>query len=256
MEHKISLHKMAEIATETAQIVLQSGGETHRVENIIHKVCKQFGYDTVESFVTPTGIFLSVWDDQDHVATSIKRISFRSVDLDKIARISRLCNDISIRNLSPGQYEQEMHALALRKVYPLPVQILFGGISASFYSLLFGGSWMEFCVAFVTGIFIILFNRSLYRLHFNIFLINAVCGALAVFIARFAGTYFHGLQTDKIVIGSIMLLVPGLAITNAIRDTMAGDLVSGTARMTEAFFVAIAIAAGTGSMLKLWYLWY
>ncbi len=247
---------MAELATETAQIVLQSGGETHRVENIIQKVCKQFGYETVESFVTPTGIFISVWDNQEHVATSIKRISSRTVDLDKIARMSKLCNDIKTRSLTPEQYEQEMHVLALKKVYPLSIQLLFGGVSASFYALLFGGNWMDFCVAFITGIFIILFNRSLYRLHFNIFLINAVCGALAVFIARFAGTYFHDLQTDKIVIGSIMLLVPGLAITNAIRDTMAGDLVSGTARMTEAFFIAIAIAAGTGSMLKLWYLWY
>lgn len=256
MNTKIGLHKMAEIATETAQIVLQSGGETHRVENIIHKVCHQFGYEKVESFVTPTGIFLSVWDDQDHVATSIKRISSRTVDLDKIARMSKLCNDIRARGISPEQYEQEMHALELRKVYPLFIQILFGGISASFYSLLFGGNWVGFGIAFMTGLCVAFSSRFLYRYHFNIFLINAFCGALAVFIARFAGTYIHGLQTDKIVIGTIMLLVPGLAITNAIRDTMAGDLVSGTARMVEAFFIAIAIAAGTGSMLKLWYLFY
>jgi uncharacterized membrane protein YjjP (DUF1212 family) len=256
MTKTIGLHKMAELATETAQIVLQSGGETHRVENIIHKVCHQFGYDKVESFVTPTGIFLSVWDDQEHVATSIKRISSRTTDLDKITRMSKLCNDIKVRSLTPEQYEQEMHALALKRVYPLWTQVLFGGISASFYSLLFGGSWIDFWVAFITGTLIILSIRTLYRMHFNIFLINAVCGALAVFAARFAGTYVHGLQADKIVIGSIMLLVPGLAITNAIRDTMAGDLVSGTARLVEAFFIAIAIAAGTGSMLKLWYLWY
>ncbi len=247
---------MAELATETAQIVLQSGGETHRVENIIHKVCKQFGYDNVESYVTPTGIFLSVWDDQDHVATSIKRINSRSTDLNKIASISKLCDDIKSRNLSPDQYSQEMHVLALKTVYPLPVQVLFGGISASFYALLFGGSWHDFGIAFFIGILIVLFNRLLYKAHFNIFLINALCGGLAVFIARFAGTYINGLQTDKIVIGTIMLLVPGLAIVNAIRDTMAGDLVSGTARLVEAFFIAIAIAAGTGSMLKLWYLFY
>jgi uncharacterized membrane protein YjjP (DUF1212 family) len=49
-----------------------------------------------------------------------------------------------------------------------------------------------------------------------------------------------------------MLLVPGLAITNAIRDTMAGDLVAGTARTVEAIFIAAAIATGAGSMLKLW----
>ena len=49
-----------------------------------------------------------------------------------------------------------------------------------------------------------------------------------------------------------MLFVPGLAITNAIRDTIAGDLVSGLTRAAEAFFVAISIAVGTGIVLSLW----
>ena len=57
---------------------------------------------------------------------------------------------------------------------------------------------------------------------------------------------------DKVIIGSIMLLVPGLAITNAIRDTVAGDLVSGLARGAEAFLTAIAVAVGTGVVLSFW----
>ena len=57
---------------------------------------------------------------------------------------------------------------------------------------------------------------------------------------------------DTVTISSIMLLVPGLLITNAIRDTIAGDLVSGISRALEAFFIAIAIAVGTGMAFKLW----
>ncbi len=60
------------------------------------------------------------------------------------------------------------------------------------------------------------------------------------------------IKLDNIIIGGIMLLVPGLSIVNAIRDTMSGDLVSGTARAVEAIFIAVAIATGSGSMLKLW----
>lgn len=50
-----------------------------------------------------------------------------------------------------------------------------------------------------------------------------------------------------------MLLVPGLAITNAIRDTMAGDLVAGLTRSAEAFLIALAIAIGTGVVLSFWF---
>ncbi len=64
--------------------------------------------------------------------------------------------------------------------------------------------------------------------------------------------YIIGIKLDTIIIGGIMLLVPGLAITNAMRDMMSGDLVSGTARAIEAFLISVAIAAGSGSMLKIW----
>ena len=52
-----------------------------------------------------------------------------------------------------------------------------------------------------------------------------------------------------------MLLVPGLIITNAIRDTIAGDLVSGISRAIEAIFIAIAIAVGSGIVIKIWYMY-
>jgi uncharacterized membrane protein YjjP (DUF1212 family) len=48
-----------------------------------------------------------------------------------------------------------------------------------------------------------------------------------------------------------MPLVPGVAITNAIRDTLNGDYVSGAARAVEAFIKALAIALGVGLGLML-----
>ena len=90
------------------------------------------------------------------------------------------------------------------------------------------------------------------RLRLNNFLLNALGAAFLVWMAKMAVTNIGLMNSDKIIIGGIMLLVPGLAITNAIRDTMAGDLVAGNARMMEAFFVSVAIATGAGTMLKLW----
>ena len=52
--------------------------------------------------------------------------------------------------------------------------------------------------------------------------------------------------------GSIMLLVPGLALTNSIRDLLEGQLVSGLTRAAEAFFVGLSAAIGTGSILHIY----
>jgi uncharacterized membrane protein YjjP (DUF1212 family) len=86
----------------------------------------------------------------------------------------------------------------------------------------------------------------------NNFLLNAIASALIVFLAKTIDTWVPNIRLDNIIIGGIMILVPGLALTNAIRDTMSGDLVSGTARGVEAIIVTIAIVAGSGTMLKLW----
>ena len=57
---------------------------------------------------------------------------------------------------------------------------------------------------------------------------------------------------DALIIGSLMLLVPGLAITNAIRDSLSGDLISGMTRGVEAVLIAIAVALGPGLVMSLW----
>ena len=98
-------------------------------------------------------------------------------------------------------------------------------------------------------IFIKSTNIYLKNLRINEFFINIVGGALAMLLSLIFKSISLVVKFDGLVIGSIMLLVPGLAITNAIRDTIAGDLVSGLARAIEAFLVAIGIAIGSGMIL-------
>jgi len=51
-------------------------------------------------------------------------------------------------------------------------------------------------------------------------------------------------RPDNIVVGGIIPLVPGVAITNAIRDVIAGDLLSGLSRGLEAALTSVAISMG------------
>jgi uncharacterized membrane protein YjjP (DUF1212 family) len=92
-------------------------------------------------------------------------------------------------------------------------------------------------------------------LAFNNFLLNAIAAALIVLLAKTIDIFVPYIRLDNIIIGGIMLLVPGLSITNAMRDTMSGDLVAGTARAVEAFFITVGIVAGSASMLKILSLW-
>lgn len=259
----LTLTKAAELAIETGKLVLESGSETHRVEEMMHKVCRGFGYYESECYVTLTGIFLTLKSAQGEVVTLVKRIEKRTVDLDKISAISKLTDDLQRHNcrdktkskcnpMSEAEFSRRLDTIKARKQYPDWIKYICGGITPGFFCLLFGGSWLEFGVAFMMGIIVSVILRILTRLQLNTFLLNAVGAGLVVWIAKMAGLHIAYMNTDNIIIGGIMLLVPGLAITNAIRDSMAGDLVAGTARTVEAFYIAAAIATGAGSMLKLW----
>jgi uncharacterized membrane protein YjjP (DUF1212 family) len=74
----------------------------------------------------------------------------------------------------------------------------------------------------------------------NDFVAALVIGSLSLLAVSSSAA----LEVNSLIIGSIMPLVPGLAITNAFRDIMAGHLISGVARGTEALFIAGAIGGG------------
>jgi uncharacterized membrane protein YjjP (DUF1212 family) len=259
---KVSTQQVIDLAIEAGRIILQSGGTTNRVELMMRKVCNCFGYPETESYVTPTGIFISVKDENGNIYTSIKRIENRRIDLGKITRISRMVNCMQLKPRSEQEYNEQLVDFAeeLKKIdnenpWPSWLKDICGGGTSGFFCLLFGGSWAEFTVAFTIGVIVTFGLKYLEKLAFNNFLLNAIAAALIVLLAKTLDIFVPYIRLDNIIIGGIMLLVPGLSITNAIRDTMSGDLVAGTARAVEALFITVGIVAGSASMLKIWSLW-
>lgn len=253
------IRETGELALEIGRILLESGSTTNRVELMMVKVCTCYGFPLTEAFVTPTGIFITLSDGSGQISTSIRRIPSRRIDLGRITRVSRLVNkleeiknDAKLSNMGAAEFRKELREIESEKVWPEWLKLFCGGGTAGFFCLLFGGSWLEFGTAYIVGVMVSIALKYIGMLGINNFLLNALGAALVVLFAKTLDYWIPYIRVDNIIIGGIMLLVPGLAIVNAIRDTMSGDLVSGTARGAEALFIAVAIATGSGSMLKLW----
>ena len=78
-----------------------------------------------------------------------------------------------------------------------------------------------------------------------------LCSSFAAFIAILSVKLGISYQSDKIIIGALMTLVPGIAITNCMRDLIMGDYMAGLARMADALLIALGIAVGVASVLSL-----
>ena len=125
-------------------------------------------------------------------------------------------------------------------------------LSAAFFALLFGAQWFDFIVAGVCGGVARLLGLLFSEDNISSTMYSLLAGALSSVIALASVRIFSMGSQTAIITGAIMPLLPGLAITNAIRDTVNGDLVSGVARTAEALLKAIAIAAGVGVVIALW----
>ncbi|SKA75876.1 Uncharacterized membrane protein YjjP, DUF1212 family [Clostridium sp. USBA 49] len=248
----MNIYKIISVASEAGKIILESGGETYRVEETIIRICDAYGLICSESFVMPTGIIISAQDRDGKIISLVKRIKNRTVDLEKISRVNDLSRNIKSKNLSLEFVEKELKIISETPRFNFKTTLFFSGIAASFFTLLFGGNIYDFIISFFIGIIIKYISLLLSSININQFFINVLGGAIAAFLALVSVKLNFAQNLDTIIIGSIMLLVPGLAITNAIRDTIAGDLVAGLSRGAEAFLVAIAIAVGSGISIKLW----
>ncbi len=250
MRHHKALFKFA---IKAGEIMLRNGAETYRVEDTIERILRTQDLEIVESFVTPTGIFATMDEEDGETVTVVKRVRKRTIHLHKVALINHLSRQFVEGSLTLEEASQTLQEIESRKPYPPAIMIMSIGLAASFFTVVFGGSLRDFCSSLLIGIFLALLQQGFYNSRVSRFLVDLLGGSLiAVFALLFVNTGL-GAQLDKIIIGSIMPLVPGVAITNAVRDTIEGDLVSGISRGVEAFFIAVSIAAGVGIVLKIWF---
>lgn len=248
------------MALYAGEIMLKNGAETYRVEDTIIRLCKSRQFHYVETYVTPTGVFVSVdtkGESQDEIVTYIKRIKSRGINLNKVAKV----NDFSRRFVdSDMDLKEAMTTLKnIDKLKSFSKHIdafLGGGVASGFFAFLFGGDFPAFLGAFIIGSIVSYVLTYLNKMEFPPFLSNicggAIAATLAVLISYITPLINIDLDVDTVITGSIMVMVPGVAITNAVRDTIAGDLVAGLARAVEAVIIATSIAVGVGVILKLW----
>ena len=232
------------------KIMLQSGAETYRVEDTMSRMATAFGIDQTHSYVTPTGIIFSV-EGVGRERTKLVRISERTTDLRKVAMV----NSVS-RRISSGEIGLEEACRLLGELekadltYSFMVQIFAAAIASGCFTIMFLGSWLDFLPSMAAGgigfFLVVYFHRIVPVKFFAEFLSSFMIGMISFFFVKLG----LGQELDKIIIGSVMPLVPGLLITNAVRDLMAGHLVSGLSKGAEALLTAFAIGSGIAAILS------
>ena len=234
--------------------LMACGAEVNRVEDTIIRMGKAFGAIDMNVFVITTSIVVTMELSEGNSITLTRRLSSPgSTDFRKLARINNVSRHYCADPTMSLVELKENFEKAIRPTTK-PVRMYFGSaLAAGAFAIFFGGDVWDGIVAAIFGVLICFFQRKVSPLAPNPIVYNIgvsfVIGLLVCLTARVIPI----LSIDKIMIGDIMLLIPGIAMTNAIRDMLVGDTVAGTMRLIETVMWAGALAAGF--IAAFWIVW-
>lgn len=230
------------------RILLESGAEGTRVEDTMTRIANQLGYVNSNSFVTNTVINFMLHNE---TYPRVFRIKSRDTNLYRISRT----NGVS-RRLIDGSLSLEQAYTELEQIYTeqsIQHDLVYKFIAASIVSLSFlylqDGKLIDIVTALLAGSFGYLVTEILDRkLHAHF--IPEFMGALVIgFIAVIGHNLIPGGSVETIIIASVMPIVPGVLITNAIQDLFGGHMLMFITKSLEALVTAFGIGAGVGTIL-------
>lgn len=238
---------LVDTAVLAGEIMLGSGAEAYRVEDTISHFLKKAKLKHAQAYVTTTGIIATLSDPSIDAITVVRRIEARSTNLNKIYMVNDISRRFYNEELNLEEAFHKLKEMRYKKQYPdylVKIGII---LTTSFFTLLLGGTLTDCLVSAVIGAILAILISIGKAIHLNGFIHDGIDTAIVAFLVLMINYFLPAhINTDLVIIGAIMPMVPGVAITNAIRDTLQGDYVSGSARMLEAFVEAAAIALGAG----------
>lgn len=244
--------KVMECALDMGETMLRCGAEILRVEDTITRICTAYGGGIVDVFTILSLIILSWKTDDGQNRTLTRRINPYPTDLKKLEELNALSRYICEKKPSCDEIQQKISTIMApdeKRIYKSKVAGYV--LLASAFAIFFGGSLRDGIAAGVVAAFMYLWNYF-FSSHGRNRVVYSLITSLAAGILCILSVYIGiGQSTDKVMIGSIMLLIPGINLMNSLRDMMCGDIITGILRLAEALMMAVAIAAGFGIAIML-----
>jgi len=251
-------NKLMNMALDAGEIMIGAGAETHRVEDTVERLLSTGDNAHVQALALSTMLIISAQKNDGGSMTLSRGVKNRTIDFFKIGKI----NAVSRKYIEGRITLEEAYGKIVRTrnapgFSPFWVTLSYGLVTGGF-ALLLKANFLDAIGAFIGGILLGLLKRLFMKTKTPYFLSTLISG---LFVAFFALVFYHlfyrfQVQYDLIIVGLIMPLLPGVTMTNALRDMMEGNYLSGTSKIMEALLFTVSIATGVGIVLSIYNAWF
>ena len=235
------------LALDVGEGLLKNGAEVARVEDTIERICHAYGAVHVEVFTIISMINAAIRMPDGSYSSQLRRVKQTSTNLDTLEGLNRLSRKICLEKPSLDEFDEMLHELKNKRPYPWWINLSASAIVACAFCLFFGGGAIDSVVALFIGAAIYFIN-NFQSARLNSMAKTVISSFFAATVAGLLYIAFDGINVDSIIIGAIMLLVPGMMFGTAMRDLFCGDLIAGTLKILQALIQTLMI--GFGYMLS------
>lgn len=232
------------ISLDIGEKMLISGAEISRVEDSVQRILMTYDLQRADVFTITSSIVVTVTDRDGNTLTQTRRIHKYATDLDKLHALNALSRKICTDKPALNEIRRSLEEIDQNRTYPFVIQCIAYALIAGAFALFFGGTFLDAAAALLIGAVLKAVVYAIDRTQVNMVFANLVSSFVLSTLAFLCVSVGFGENVDKIIIGNIMLLIPGIAMTNSIRDIISGDIMAGILRFCEAVVIAIGIAAG------------
>ncbi len=231
------------IALDIGEGLLLSGAEVHRVEFAIEKISRAYGARHVDVFSIHSLILVAIYMPDGTHSTQSRRVHDTANHLTRVELYNALSREIC-ENVPPIEVvDARIREIKNEKVYPFYLTVIGHFLAASGFAVFFGGSLLDGLAAGLIGIIMAFLDRINID-HINktvkIMLTSLIAGILSCLCVRIG----FGDNLSMIIVGTIMILIPGISLGNAMRDLLSGDTLTGTLKVVQAVITAAMMALG------------
>lgn len=255
----MSIEKKDKLLMDTAmlagEIMLSSGAETYRVEDTMNHILRTSNHQSIEAFTLMTGIVATMNDEtMEQPLTLAKTIKSRTTNLSNIIQVNEISRSYCSGRMSLEDAYQRLKGVR-KNIYSRTAYNIATAIVVIGFAIMFGGTLTDILAAVGVGILLALCMYTGKKIRMNPIFMDIFCSMMISISAIAMQTYLlPTMNRDIVIVSAIMPMVPGVAITNAIRDTLHGDYLSGCARILEAFLKAASVAIGVAVGMALFHM--
>ncbi|MCL9775133.1 threonine/serine exporter family protein [Vibrio methylphosphonaticus] len=233
---------VSRLIAQSGQMLLAHGAESTLVGHITYRIGIAAGMDEVEVSLSASSIVVTTVY-QEHCVTTVRRSPDKGLNMRVVTQVQRICIMMEKGILDYDLAQKKLNAISPER-YNRWVVVVMIGLSCAAFCRLAGGDWSAFMMTFLASSVGMIVRQEIGHRHFNPLLNFSATAFITTLISAQAVLHDIGEHPQLVMASSVLMLVPGFPLINAVADMLKGYINMGIARFVMASLLTLATCLG------------